>query len=113
MTADVVRFRWAPAQRESLLLALPRALNDCGVSEHLRGGLIRYVVDGVLPGGFLQACLCASLIEAARRGDPHSLMSLPGVVMFLEHYAPEDCWGSVGKVRAWTSTPDRLEITEP
>lgn len=113
MTAEVVRFRWTAAEREDLLLRLPIALADCYVSGHLCGGLVRYIVDGVLPGGFLQGCLCNNLIEAARRGDPRSLVSLPGVIMFLEHYAPEPCWGSTAKVRAWTSTPDRLEIAEP
>lgn len=112
MMAEIVRFRWTAAQREDLLQRLPVILADCDVRDHLRGGLIRYVVDGILPGGFLQACLCKSLIETARRGDPGSLVSLPGVVMFLEHYAPADCWGSVATVRAWTSTPDRLEISE-
>jgi hypothetical protein len=112
MSAEIRYFRWTAAQRVVMLSQLPIQMQVCDVRPHLQGGLVRYVVDGLLPGGFLQACLCVNLIEVARRGDPNSLLSLPGVIAFLEHYAPEDCWGSREKVAAWTCTPDRLEIPE-
>jgi hypothetical protein len=113
MPADVRPFRWTAEQRNELKVQLPIQLAACDVTASLHGGLVRYIVDGILPGGFLQACLCNSLPEAARRGDARSLMSLPGIIAFLEHVAPRDCWGSREKVLAWTSTPDRLEICEP
>ena len=103
-------FRWSAAERNALLSQLPVQLDACIVPPHLHGGLIRYIVDGILPGSFLQACLCASFPDVARRGDESSLIGFPGIVAFLEHYAPRDCWGSREKVLAWTATPDRLEI---
>jgi hypothetical protein len=112
MSGEVRYFRWTTAQRADLMSKLPIQLQVCEVRPHLQDGLVRYVVDGVLPGGFLQACLCVHLIEVARRGDGISLLSLPGVITFLEHYAPSACWGSRAKVLAWTTTPDRLEIPE-
>lgn len=112
MSAEIHYFRWTAIERIQLLATLPVQLDACDVRRHLQSGLIHHIVHGLLPGGFLQAVLCKNLIETARRGDATSLLSLPGLVTFLEHYAPDDCWGSRDKVLAWTITPDRLEIPE-
>jgi hypothetical protein len=87
-----------------------RLMRDCAVPEHLRDGLARYLLDRILPGSFLQAVLCADLSEAARRGDPSSLVGLGGLMAFLDHYAPDGSWGSRAAVLAWTVTPERLEV---
>jgi len=85
-------------------------MQDCGVPEGLRDGLARYLVDRIMPGGFLQAVLCADLCATARRGDPWSLRGLPGLVAFLEHYAPAGSWGSRDAVIEWSGQPGRLEV---
>jgi hypothetical protein len=101
---------WTADDRTKIAAALRDGAAVCGVPAHLRGGLDRYVLDGILPGGFLQAVLCADLIEVAFRADPVSWQSLPALIQFLLFYAPRACWRSRAAVLAWTVTPDRLEI---
>jgi hypothetical protein len=97
-------------ERAKVAAHLIEGARVCLVPSHLTHGLFRYILDGILPGGFLQAVLCGDLVEVAQRGDPSSLLGLPGLVTFLEHYAPPNCWRSRDAVLAWTRTPDRLEL---
>jgi hypothetical protein len=99
-----------PVERATRAAELRDGAELLAVPLNLRGGLDRYILDGILPGGFLQAVLCCDLREAALRADPVSLFALPTLVHFLEHYAPRECWGSHAAVVAYTVTPDRLEI---
>lgn len=98
------------AQREALVARLVAALTASGVADHLRGGLVRYVADGILPGGFLQAVLCNNLREAITRGSYDSIVTLPALITVLAWDFPDEAWGSVARVLGWTTTPERLEI---
>jgi hypothetical protein len=98
-------------QREGIARDLIAGLHAAAVPEHLRGGLIRYFVDGLLPGGFLQAVLCNDLTQAfTRAADVETTFYLPTLVECLLAHAPSAAWGSRDAVRAWTITPDRLEV---
>jgi len=97
-------------QRDRLVADLVANLARSGVPQHLRDGLVRYVADGILPGGFLQAVLANDLKWAVHRADPRSLATLPLLVWFLTDHAPSNAWGSREKVLAWTTTPDQLEV---
>jgi hypothetical protein len=96
--------------REALVQRIVGALPASGIPEHLRGGLVRYFADGILPGSFLQAVLCNDLQEAVTRAAPGSLSALLPLIIFLNNEAPSAAWGSRSQVLAWTTTPDRLEI---
>jgi hypothetical protein len=97
-----------PADERARLAA---GLEAAGVPEHLRGGLVRYLVDRILPGGFLQAVLCNDLVGAVRRHHgAGAAYTITTIRKFLLALVPEEAWGSVEKVTAWTVTPDRLEI---
>jgi hypothetical protein len=103
-----------PADERARLAA---ALEASAVPEHLRAGLVRYLVDRILPGGFLQAVLCGKTSEAiavARYAGPPivALSIIADVWQFLRASAPPASWGSRAAVLAWTSTPDRLETGE-
>lgn len=98
------------AERELLVQALANALIASHVPLHLRAGLMRYFVDRILPGGFLQAVLCNDLEQTVSRAAPGAVATLPALVAFLMATAPADAWGSRDAVLAWTTTPDRLEI---
>lgn len=74
-------------------------LDYSGLPAHYRGGMRRYMEDGILPGDFLQAALRNNLSEAVSRVD--NLVSLPLVVEWLWNEAPAPCWGSPAKVKAW------------
>jgi hypothetical protein len=95
---------------EALLALFRASLAESHVPEHLRDGLVRYVTNGILPGGFMQAVLCNNLREAMRRGSYGGVVALPALVDFLTWHMPPEAWGSVARVLGWTSTPERLEI---
>jgi hypothetical protein len=67
---------------------------DRSVPEHDHGSLVRYILDGVIPGGFLQAVLSNDLREACARADDQNLFAIPVIVAWLYNYAPANCWGS-------------------
>ncbi len=67
--------------------------------ERLRGGMRRYVEDGIPPGDFLQACLANDLVEAIGRADTKEGFYVHAVVMFLYNELPSrsspiSIWGS-------------------
>lgn len=98
------------AERDHLVSAVVGALDSSGIPDHLRGGLVRYFADGILPGGFLQAVLCNDLREAVLRANPGTEHALRPLIAFLTHYAPHTAWGTCDKVLAWTTTPSRFEL---
>ncbi len=68
--------------------------------EYMRGGVIRYVIDGIPPGGFLEAVFCNDLVEAASRADSENQTMLFQYAQFLYH-APGGCWGNEKVVEEW------------
>ena len=72
------------------------------IPQNLRGGLRRYVSDGIPTGGFLRAVLESKSAEAHFRAIGSSLPAIPHIVDFLKNDAPPECWGTPGKVKAWT-----------
>jgi hypothetical protein len=98
-------------QRDELVTKIVGAIATSHVPEHLREGLVRYFADGILPGGFLQAVLCNDLEGAVHRHcGGGAAYTITVIRAFLIKDAPPDAWGSVTKVLAWTTTPNRLEI---
>lgn len=97
------------AQRIEIVTEAMRGLVICEVPVHLRDGLLRYLSDGLLPGGLLQAVLCNDLAHAVERAAPGAVFALAPLVAFLRWHVPASAWGSRTAVLAWTTTPDRLE----
>lgn len=75
-----------------------------GVPDHCIDGLIRYIVDGVKPGTFLQAVLRDSLVDAASHADDINRHALLAYAHFLYSHTPRGCWGSAEAVQAWRGT---------
>ena len=75
------------------------------VPRHLRDGLLRYINDGIRPGGFLCAVLENDLTEALARADPESLEALPHLSAWLYNMAPSRCYGSPQRMAAWLKAP--------
>jgi len=67
----------------------------------LQDSLARYIEHGILPGGFLHACLENDLTKAVNCATEEGLNLLPVVVGYLYHRAPMICWGSDRAVSAW------------
>ena len=72
-----------------------------GIPDYMRGGLIRYVLHGISPGGFLSAVLSNDLREAVGRADETNQQALVHYVRFLYNYAPVGCWGSAKRFEEW------------
>jgi len=71
------------------------------VPEHLRQGLVDYVLRAQTPGGFLRAVIDDQLCEAIMRADFVSREHLREIVQWLAGYAPGPCHGSAAKRRSW------------
>lgn len=76
-------------------------LRRSDVPEHLQPGLVRYLGDGIRPGGFLCAVLANDLAGAVSRADGDSAKGLVPLVRFLFDYAPVLAWGSTEAVENW------------
>ena len=88
------------AARYGLLLRLHEH-RGVKIPEHMHDGIVRYLVDHVLPGSFLHAVLCGDLFEAAQRADPQNTYALASWVFFLREHAPPESYGDPGTVFLW------------
>ena len=68
---------------------------------HMRGGIQRYIEEGVPPGDFLTAVLSNDLKESFARADDKNIAAMFEWVSFLYNYAPIYCHGSKDKVEKW------------
>ena len=71
------------------------------IPQHLRGGMLRYLQDGIQPGHFLTAVLENNLMEAMARADEMSRAGLYSICQFLYNHAPMACYGTPETVRKW------------
>ena len=76
-------------------------LVETGVPEHMHGAIVRYVIDHVYPGDFLEAVLENNLKEAFGRADDINRQKMYEYVYFLYNFVPKACWGSPQAYRNW------------
>lgn len=72
-----------------------------GVSKTVIQSLNMWVMNKILPGGFLTAVLENNLKEACARADSYNRATLFEIVEYCYMNIPAPCWGSPEKVRAW------------
>lgn len=75
------------------------AISYDGLPEHIRGGVQRFIENGIKPGGFLTAVLEGNLVKAVLRAD--SPATLHATVMWLYREAPAVCFGTSGAMQGW------------
>jgi len=80
---------------------MPTTINYEKLPEHIRGGVKRYIEDGILPGSFLIAVICNKLIDSFLRADDTNLESMIDIVDFFYNEAPSECHGSEEKMQLW------------
>ena len=68
---------------------------------HTRDALVRYVEQGVYPGGFLTAVLCNELFLAVAHADSENQRALADIVKFIYNRVPTGAWGSAQATRDW------------
>lgn len=71
------------------------------VPAHLHEGIRRWVDDGIVPGGFLQAVICNDLYIATSVSGYSSESKLPEIVRFFVWCVPAACWGSPDALKSW------------
>jgi hypothetical protein len=71
------------------------------IPERMRGGVIRYVEQGIPPGHFLQALFEDSLVGAVKQADSENVRLLREYADLLSNQCPALCWGSPGDYRQW------------
>lgn len=76
------------------------SMEEAGIPRNLQPGLVRYFLEGIRPGDFLQAVLKNDLREATVRnaGDPYDLHKL---IIWLNNCVPAPSWGSPQDVERW------------
>ena len=79
---------------------------DC-LPDYMRGGMQRYIENGIPPGDFLLAVLSNDFIEVISRADGTNIRRLIDYARFLYNELPgrgthnPDCWGSRKTVAKW------------
>jgi len=76
-------------------------INYDSLPEHLRGGVARYIEQGIKPGSFLTAIICNNLKDSFFRADNICLERMFDIIEFFNNEAPFRCWGSKEKMTEW------------
>ena len=71
------------------------------IPELTRGALLRYVNDGLRPGGFLTCVLSNDLMGAISRADVFNQKALLKICQFIYNEMPSNSHGSREKVENW------------
>lgn len=71
------------------------------IREDLIGALQRYLDHGIMPGGFMTACLENDLQDAFGRADHENIRNLHNIVGYLYNEFPSNAWGSREKVQKY------------
>lgn len=78
-----------------------KSFNDYGLPDHMLGGVLRYVLDGIEPGDFLFSVLSNNFKESFGTADSINSSCLKEWAGFMYNGVPSDCQGSQEKVEAW------------
>lgn len=71
------------------------------VPGHTQGSIMRYVNDGLHPGGFLTAVIVGDLYGAVSRADEWNQQSLVGIAKFMLNVMPAASIGSAENMERW------------
>lgn len=87
-------------------MSIKKRTFECGsrsyiIPEHMYYDLKMYIERRVAVGGFLSKVLENDLVGAMGRADNENMANLPAYANFLYNHAPDTCWGSPEKVKAW------------
>jgi len=72
--------------------------------EHIRGGMRKYIEEGVHPGSFLTAVICDKLVDSFMLADETNTACMFSIAKFMYLEAPMLCRGSKEKMDAWKGT---------
>ena len=73
------------------------------IPQRMGPGIVNYIDNHILPGGFLQAVFENNLVDAIGKADRENIGNLPAYVSYLYNEVPSPYWGSPEKVKKWVS----------
>lgn len=80
---------------------MPSPINYEECPPNLVDGFKRFIEQGILPGGFIQAVLNNDLKESFALADIINRLNMFNIVYWVYNHAPKACWGSPEIVKAW------------
>jgi len=72
------------------------------IPPRMMGGIERYIIEGIIPGQFLQAVICNDIKEAFGRADDENFHLMPAYINYFYNEAPAQCWGSKKHMENWS-----------
>ena len=76
-------------------------LMNCRIPGHMLGGIVRYLMRGIEPGGFLTAVICNNLVQSYQRADEENKHAMYNYADALYNVFPSGSWGSEAKFNEW------------
>lgn len=77
------------------------SFNGRGIPEYMKSSIFKYVTEGVIPGGFLQAVICKDLDSMIAKADSQNMWIIPVYYAFFYNCTPSPCWGSEETMSKW------------
>jgi hypothetical protein len=74
---------------------------DTYVPDHMRESFKLWIEQAISPGSFGMAVLRNDLMLSLTRADVTNARHLRTIALWVYNYAPEDCWGSLEKIKNW------------
>jgi len=74
------------------------------IPDYMTDGIVRYLENGIEPGGFLSAVICNDLRGAFGRADETNARLIGEYVRFFYNEVPSPAWGSPEKMEAWMAS---------
>ena len=71
------------------------------VPPHMWGSVVKWIVFGIIPGGFLQAVIEGDLFQAYARADDTNASAMERWARFFYNYAPSAAY-KAGALSSWT-----------
>lgn len=69
--------------------------------EHIRGGMKRYIEQGIIPGDFLQAIIQDKLVDSFERADETNITNMFNIAKFAYNEMPMGSRGSEETMFWW------------
>lgn len=77
------------------------ALAASRIPDYMKGGVERYILQGIPTGDFLRNLLCNDLRGTFARADDANILAIMHYLRLLYTHAPSQAWGSRERYREW------------
>ena len=92
--------------QDTLISRFPALGDECHekwglIPDYMRGGIIRYVLHGIPPGGFLSAVISNDLSGAVLKADRANINLLDSYASFFRNNVPSSSHGHQNAMNDW------------